>query len=73
MPCHFGSSLSCTFLKDKIAKSGDQAPAIDFEKPAEPLNVKVELHKKQTASGRVLPSGGSVSLNQRGDYAHAVE
>ncbi len=57
-----GVSLSCRFLKDKMAKPGDKAPAIDFVTPGKSLDVKVQLDKKQTASGKVSPAGGSVSL-----------
>jgi hypothetical protein len=51
-------SLSCTFLKDKFADAGKSAdkitgPAIDFTTPGKGLDVKVQLDKKQTASGKV--------------------
>jgi hypothetical protein len=60
-------SLSCTLLKDKFANSGKPAdkitgPPIDFTTPGKGLDVKVQLDKKQTASGKVTKAGGSVSL-----------
>ena len=39
-----------------------KGPAIDFTTPGKALDVKVQLDKKQTASGKVSPGGGSVSL-----------
>ncbi|MEP7149436.1 MAG: hypothetical protein ABI857_11195 [Acidobacteriota bacterium] len=46
------------------AKTADEhtGPSIDFTTPGKALDVKVQLDKKRTSSGRVSPSGGSVSL-----------
>jgi hypothetical protein len=55
-------SLSCKFLKDKTSKTTNETPKIDFTTPANGLDVKVELDKKQTSSGTVGKQGGSVSL-----------
>lgn len=60
-------SLSCTFLKDKFANAGKPAdkvtgPPIDFTTPGKGLDIKVQLDKKQAASGKVTKAGGSVSL-----------
>ena len=55
-------SLSCkSFMPAKSTGPGS-APAIDFTTPGKGLDVKVQLDKKQTASGKVSPGGGSVSL-----------
>lgn len=64
-------SVSCKSLmppktaengKDQAIKTG-KAPVIDFTTPGKPLNVTVHLgDKKQAASGKVSPAGGSVSL-----------
>jgi len=57
-----GVSIGCkSFLPGKeTAKSND--PAIDFTTAANGLDVKVQVDKNQTASGKVSPGGGSVSL-----------
>ena len=52
-------SLSCKLLS---RTSSSNAPAIDFVTPGKPLNVNVKLDKTQTASSKVLPTGGSLSL-----------
>ena len=62
IPIIIGVSLSCKLLKDKVAKTTVDAPKIDFTKPANGLDVKVELDKTQTASQKIGKSGGSVSL-----------
>lgn len=46
----------------KTTDPSKQAPAIDFNAPGKSLDVKVQLDKKQTASRKVSPAGGSVSL-----------
>ena len=56
-----GVSLSCKLL-EKVTKKGSDAPPIDFTTPAPGLDVRVELDKKQTASGKIGNAGGSVSL-----------
>ena len=52
-------SISCRLF---TRTSSDHAPAVDFGKPAKPLNVSMQLDKTHTASGKVLPTGGSLSL-----------
>ncbi len=55
-------SISCkSFMPGKTTKTSS-GPAIDFTTPGKGLDVKVQLDKKQTASGKVSPTGGSVSL-----------
>ena len=61
-PLLLGASVSCKFLKEKASKTAHDAPAIDLTTPAKGLDVKVELDKKQNATGKVGKSGGSVSL-----------
>jgi hypothetical protein len=53
-------SLSCKLLNR--ATSRGKGPAIDFSTPGKPLNVTVQLDKKQTTSKLVPRAGGSVSL-----------
>ncbi|HBR56266.1 MAG TPA: hypothetical protein DEA22_02145 [Blastocatellia bacterium] len=57
-----GVSLSCKFLKDKTPKSVNDTRQIDFTTPADGLDVKVDLDKKQTSSAKIDKSGGSISL-----------
>lgn len=58
----FVVTLSCkSFMPAKFTGKG-KAAAIDFTAPGKGLDVRVQLDKKQTASGKVSPSGGSVSL-----------
>jgi hypothetical protein len=54
-------SLSCKWLPTRTTKT-IKGPAIDFTSPGKGLDVKVQLDKKQTATGKVSPGGGSVSL-----------
>ena len=44
------------------SNTASKAPAIDFTTPGKGIDVKVQLDKKQTASGKVSKTGGSVSL-----------
>src|SRR5882762_2702554 len=53
--------LSCKLLNRTSSRG--KGPAIDFTTPGKPLNVTVQLDKKQTASKLVPRTGGSVSLN----------
>lgn len=55
-------SISCKSFMPAKATDTSKFPPIDFTTPGKPLDVKVQLDKKQTASGKVSPSGGSVSL-----------
>jgi len=57
-----GVSLSCkSFMPGKqTAKS--TGPTIDFTTPGKPLDVKIQLDKKQTASEKISPDGGIVSM-----------
>jgi hypothetical protein len=55
-------SLSCkSFMPGKSAKT-TSGPPIDFTTPAKGVDVKVELDKKQSASGKISAGGGSVAL-----------
>jgi hypothetical protein len=55
-------SLSCkSFMPAKTADAS-KFPVIDFNSPGKALDVKVQLDKKQSGSGKVSPGGGSVSL-----------
>jgi hypothetical protein len=54
-------SLSCKWLPIRTSKTIN-GPAIDFTSPGKGLDVKVQLDKKQTATGKVSQGGGSVSL-----------
>lgn len=55
-------SISCkSFMPAKATKTSS-GPPIDFTTPSKGLDVKVELDRKQSASGKVTPSGGTVSL-----------
>ena len=53
-------SLSCKLFNRKTSRGN--GPAIDFVTAGKPLNVRVQLDKKQTASKMVPRNGGSVSL-----------
>lgn len=53
-------SLSCKLLNRTTSRG--KGPTIDFTTPGKPLNVTVQLDKKQTASKVVPRNGGSVSL-----------
>ncbi|MEO8041480.1 MAG: hypothetical protein ABI646_02620, partial [Acidobacteriota bacterium] len=55
-------SLSCSFLKDKTSKPVSGAPTPDFITPGKSLDVKVQLDNKKTATGKITPAGGSLSL-----------
>jgi hypothetical protein len=53
-------SLSCKLFNRKTSRGN--GPAVDFVAPGKPLNVTVQLDKKQTASKLVPRTGGSLSL-----------
>jgi hypothetical protein len=54
-------SLSCKWLSTSTTKT-IKGPKIDFTSPGKGLDVTVQLDKKQTATGKVSQTGGSVSL-----------
>src|SRR5678816_827171 len=56
-------SLSCKLLDRRGSRNTSKGPAIDFVTPGTPLNVTVQLDKKQTASRMITTAGGTVSLN----------
>ncbi|MBC7898877.1 MAG: hypothetical protein H7070_02390 [Saprospiraceae bacterium] len=55
-------TLSCKSFMPAKSTGTSQGPAVDFTKPGSPLDVKVQLDKKQTSSGKISPAGGSLSL-----------
>ena len=55
-------SLSCKLFMPGQNKKTASGPAIDFTTPGKSLDLKVQLDKKHTASGKILPGGGTVSL-----------
>lgn len=68
-----GVSLSCkSFLPGKETGKSP-GPVIDFTTPGKALDVKVQLDKKQTSSGKVSKSGGSVSLTARDGSKFTLE
>lgn len=56
-------SISCSRFMPGKSSGTAKAPAIDFTTPGKPLDVRVELDKKQTATGTITVAGGRVSLN----------
>ena len=62
-------SLSCNLLTPDSSSDVDTTPSdvtnlpvIDFDAPAEPLNVTVELNEADTVSGMFSPNGSSMTL-----------
>ncbi len=55
-------SLSCKLLDRLGSRNTSTGPAIDFVTRGKPLNVTVQLDRKQTASKKIPKAGGSVSL-----------
>ncbi|MEO6589492.1 MAG: hypothetical protein ABIP06_09325 [Pyrinomonadaceae bacterium] len=56
-------SISCkSSMPAATTDTSKKAPDVDFTTPGAPINVKVQLDKKQTASSKISPAGGSVSL-----------
>jgi len=55
-------SVSCKWIKMAGSTNTSKGPAIDFTTPAPGLDVMVELDKKQTSSGKIGKTGGSISL-----------
>src|SRR6185503_20400331 len=53
---------SCKLINRSGSEKVIKGPAIDFRSPGKPLNVIVQLDKKQTTSAMVARTGGSVSL-----------
>jgi hypothetical protein len=56
-------SLSCKLLDRTRSRNTGKGPAIDFVTRGTPLNVTVQLDKKQTASKMIPRAGGTLSLN----------
>ena len=56
------ASLSCNFLIPSNANNPSIPPLVDFESPAEPLNVIVQLDDASTVSSTITLTGGSLSL-----------
>ncbi len=57
------SSIGCKSIQSILPRnSAANAPVIDFTTAGKPVNVNVQLDKRQTASGKISSSGGSVSL-----------
>ena len=57
--------ISCKWFKASDSKKAIAGPSVDFTTPGKALDVKVVLDKKQTASGKISPAGGTVSLTAR--------
>jgi hypothetical protein len=55
-------SLSCKLFTSADSKTTAAGPSVDFTTPGKSLDVKVQLDKKHSASGKISPGGGSVSL-----------
>src|SRR5688572_3551170 len=51
-----------SFMESKATTTQPKGPVIDFASPGKPLDVKVQLDRKKSASGRISSSGGTVSL-----------
>jgi len=57
-----GVSLSCSFLKDKTSKAVTGASPIDLTAATKGIDVKVDVDKTQTSSGKIGKAGGSLLL-----------
>jgi len=57
-----GVSLSCSLIKSRVSETTSGKPTADFVSAGKGLDVKVQLDKKQSATGKVSPRGGTVSL-----------
>ncbi len=55
-------SISCKSFMPSKGTETTKGPTVDFAAPGKPLNVKVQLDKNRTSSGKISPGGGSVSL-----------
>ena len=56
------SSLSCKLFTSADSTKTTSAPTVDLTTPGKGLDVNVQLDKKHSASERISPGGGSVSL-----------
>lgn len=56
------ASLACNSLIPNHANKVSNAPMVDFEAPAESLNVTVQLDEAHTISGMFSPKGSTMSL-----------
>lgn len=56
------ASISCKWINTAGSTDTAKGPPIDFTTPGKGLDVKVQLDKKQTASGKITKAGGGVSL-----------
>ena len=55
-------SLGCKSLMPSRMSGTSPGPKVDFTSAGNPLNVTVQLDKKQSSTGKITKAGGSVSL-----------
>lgn len=57
-------ALGCKSIKSLMpGKSASTSPLVDLDAPAAPRDVKIQLDKKQTGTGKATKNGGSVTLS----------
>ncbi len=56
------AAIGCKWFSPAKSTDASVATRIDFMTPGKPLDVKVQLDKKHTASAKVSPGGGTVFL-----------
>src|SRR5690606_113299 len=55
-------SLSCRSFMPRNESAKNAEPGVDFTNAGKGLDVRVQVDKKRTSSGKVTKAGGSVSL-----------
>ncbi len=56
------ASISCSLFTPGISNYSNNVLGIDFEAPAQPINVTVQLDESSTVSEMISSNGGSISL-----------
>ncbi len=57
--------LSCNFITG-LGSGASGSENVDYDAPADPLNVTVELNEDESTSAVISPDGGELTLVWRG-------
>lgn len=66
-------SISCKSFMPAKAIETAKGPTIDFTTPGKSLDVKVQLDRKHTATEKITPAGGSVSMTSADGSKFRIE
>jgi hypothetical protein len=64
--------LSCNFITG-LGSGSSSADSVDYDAPADPVNVTVELNEDETTSAVIPPEGGELTLNSADGSVYTLE